>query len=147
MSYQDMSVPEQMDASQERVERLLEGKDNSYVVERRYIRKDGRRVWVSISVSLVRKPSGEPDYLVCVAEDITERKLKELVSYPLSGREVEVLQLIARWQTNREIACRLAYSTSTIKTHVQSILNKLGVESRREAVEKAIRIGLITPPR
>jgi PAS domain S-box-containing protein len=146
-TYLDLTPPEDRGAGAERVRCLLEGKIGPYTVERRYIRKDGSRVWVNLSVSLVRKASGEPDFLVCVAEDITGRKLGELVPDSLTDREIEVLQLIARWQTNQEIACRLAYSTSTIKSYVQSILNKLGVKSRREAVAKAMRIGLIAPPR
>lgn len=147
MTYLDLTPEEDRDASVGRVRRLLDGRLGSYSMERRYVRKDGRRVWVNLSVSLVRKPSGEPDYLVCVAEDITERKLAEFVPDPLTDSEVEVLQLIARWQTNQEIACRLAYSTSTIKFRVQSILGKLGVESRREAATRAVQIGLIVPPR
>ncbi len=147
LTYLDLTPAEDRDAGAERVRCLLEGKIGPYTVERRYIRKDGSRVWVNLSVSLVRKASGEPDFLVCVAEDITGRKLGELVPDSLTDREIEVLQLIARWQTNQEIACRLAYSTSTIKSYVQSILNKLGVKSRREAVAKAMRIGLIAPPR
>lgn len=67
MSYLEMTIPEELDESRERVERLLEGKLDSYTVERRYIRKDGWRVWVNLSVSLVRKSSGEPDYFACVA--------------------------------------------------------------------------------
>lgn len=147
MTYRDLSLPEDIEAGEERVRRLLEGETGPYTVERRYVRKDGSRVWVSLSVSLVRKASGESDFLVCVAEDFTDRKLRELVPDPLIDREIEVLQLIACWQTNQEIACRLDYSPSTIKSHVQSILKKLGVENRRESVTKAIRIGLIAPPR
>lgn len=143
MTYLDMTLPEEIDESRDRVERMLEGKLGPYSVERRYVRKDGRRVWVNLSVSLVRKPNGEPDYFACVAEDITKRKSKELISDPLTDREVEVLQQVARWQTNQEIACSLNYSTSTIKSHVQNILSKLGVKSRRDAVARAIEIGLI----
>jgi DNA-binding NarL/FixJ family response regulator len=104
-------------------------------------------VWVNLSVSLVRRPDGEPERLFCVAEDVTERKLAELVPDPLTPRELEVLNLVARWRTNREIARSLAYSTSTIKLDVQNIIRKLDVGDRRQAAAKAVRIGLILPPR
>lgn len=145
MSYQEMSGPEETEGSQERVKRLLEGKDNSYVVERRYIRKDGRRVWVSITVSLVRKTPGEPDYFICVAEDITERKIVELVPDPLTLREMEILREVVEGHNNPQIARNLSYSLSTVKLELQHIIAKLGVRGRNQAVACAIDIGLVSP--
>jgi PAS domain S-box-containing protein len=57
--------------------RVLDGKVSSYRIEKRYIRKDGIIVWVNLTVALVRKPGGEPNYLVSVIEDITERRKAE----------------------------------------------------------------------
>jgi diguanylate cyclase (GGDEF)-like protein/PAS domain S-box-containing protein len=45
--------------------------------EKRYIRKDGATVWVSLTLSIVRKPSGDPDYVVTMVQDITESKAAE----------------------------------------------------------------------
>jgi PAS domain S-box-containing protein len=45
--------------------------------EKRYVAKDGSIVWASISVSLVRKPDGEPDYFVSMVQDVTDRKAAE----------------------------------------------------------------------
>ena len=61
----------------------------------------------------------------------------------LSDREREILDLIAQHHSNMEIAERLVVSQSTIKTHVSSILAKLGVASRTEAVALAMRHRLI----
>ncbi|AHY45508.1 PAS domain S-box protein [Rubrobacter radiotolerans] len=146
LRFQDLTVPEELNASLERIGRMLAGKLGPYTVDRRYIRKDGSRVWVSLSVSLARKPSGEPDYFVCVAEDITERKVSELVPDPLSVREREVLLCLVEGLTNQQIARRLSYSSGTVKLEVQHILAKLGVKNRRQAVARAVDIGL-TPPR
>jgi len=61
----------------------------------------------------------------------------------LTGRENEILQLIAAGLTNREIAQRLTVSPRTVDTHVERILSKLEVTSRTRAVATALRIGLV----
>ena len=53
---------------------LVQGKRESYVMERRYRRKDGRIIWARIIYSLVRDLDGKPDYLVGIIEDIDEQK-------------------------------------------------------------------------
>lgn len=62
---------------------------------------------------------------------------------PLTPREVEVLQLLAEGLPNKAIARRLAISEHTVKFHVNSILSKIGAQSRTEAVVKATQLGLI----
>jgi DNA-binding CsgD family transcriptional regulator len=62
----------------------------------------------------------------------------------LSNREREVLSLIGQGATNREIAQKLIISEHTVKSHIQSILNKLDVHNRQQAAVFAERAGLIT---
>jgi len=104
-------------------------------------------VWIELTVSLIRGPSGEPECFLSVIEDITERNLAELVPEPLTSQELEVLGLVARWRTNQQIAESLRYSLSTVKLHVQHIIAKLGVKSRAEAVVRDGEIGLLPPLR
>ena len=61
----------------------------------------------------------------------------------LSPRETEVLKLIAEGLTNQEIADKLIVSPTTIKTHVQNILQKLDASDRTQAAVCAVRSGLI----
>lgn len=61
----------------------------------------------------------------------------------LSPRELEVLRLIADGLGNKEIAERLEISLSTVKTHVQEILERLRVSDRTQAAVKALRRGLL----
>lgn len=68
----------------------------------------------------------------------------EPASVGLSPREREVLQLLVRGQTNREIAQNLTVSVSTIKIHVEHILAKLGVSDRTQAAVRAIELGLLS---
>jgi two-component system, NarL family, response regulator YdfI len=62
---------------------------------------------------------------------------------PLTRREREVLQMLAAGLGNKEIAVRLVISDHTVKFHVASILGKLGVSTRTEAVSAGIRRGLV----
>lgn len=62
---------------------------------------------------------------------------------PLSPRELQVLELIAAGQTNKEIAVQLDISNQTVKNHVSSILRKLAVNDRTQAVVYAMRRGWI----
>jgi len=66
--------------------------------------------------------------------------------YGLTGREQEVLQLIAAGRTNREIAAELFISPSTASVHVSNILGKLGAATRGEAAAAAHRLHLISQP-
>jgi DNA-binding NarL/FixJ family response regulator len=61
----------------------------------------------------------------------------------LSPRELEVLRLVADGLNNKEIAEKLEISLSTVKTHVQDILERLSVSDRTQAAVKALRKGLL----
>ncbi|AWY42837.1 helix-turn-helix transcriptional regulator [Pseudomonas putida] len=66
-----------------------------------------------------------------------------LEANPLSGRELEVLGLIAQGNSNQQIAEQLFISLHTVKTHARRIHSKLGVERRTQAVATAKKLGLI----
>ena len=67
----------------------------------------------------------------------------EALSESLSERELEVLALVVEGLSNKLIAHRLGITEHTVKTHMSSILAKLGVASRTEAASQAIRRGLV----
>jgi DNA-binding NarL/FixJ family response regulator len=67
----------------------------------------------------------------------------EVLHEPLSARETEVLAMMAEGMANKEIAAHLHISEHTVKFHVSSILGKLAVSSRGEAVARGVRDGLI----
>jgi len=68
---------------------------------------------------------------------------KELQNLGLSKRELEVLQLMAEGLSNHEIASRLFVSLNTIKTHSSKVFEKLEVNRRTQAVDKAKKLSLI----
>jgi DNA-binding NarL/FixJ family response regulator len=65
------------------------------------------------------------------------------LDHSLTPREVEVLRLVARGQTNQQIARSLLISVSTVKRHVRHISSKLGVPDRVQAAVRAIELGLL----
>ncbi len=64
---------------------------------------------------------------------------------PLSARELEVLRLVEQGLTNSEIAGRLVLAPSTVKTHINNIYGKLGVQTRTQALKRARELGLLNP--
>ena len=87
--------------------------------------------------------------LIAIAPDFAgsvvprTRPQPEFPSEPLSERELEVLALVVEGLTNKLIAHRLGITEHTVKTHMTSILARLGVASRTEAASQAIRRGLV----
>ncbi|TDC70941.1 response regulator transcription factor [Actinomadura sp. GC306] len=71
---------------------------------------------------------------------------RDLPPQPLTGRERDVLRLLAAGYANREIADALHLAEGTVKNHVSSVLAKLGVRDRTRAVLKALHHGLLDPP-
>lgn len=74
---------------------------------------------------------------------LTADEQVENIYSPLSPREIEVLELVAAGRTNKEIAVKLAISNQTVKNHISSILRKLAVNDRTQAVVYAMRRGWI----
>lgn len=72
-------------------------------------------------------------------------KTMEGLAAPLSGRETQILTLIAEGNSNKEIAKILDISEQTIKNHVSAILRKLNANDRAHAVALSLRRGWITP--
>jgi LuxR family maltose regulon positive regulatory protein len=89
----------------------------------------------------------EPEYIgKLLANTLVQKKARKPTSVliePLSGREIEVLQLIAEGLSNREIAERLVISLSTVKGHTTKIFGKLNVNSRTQAVATARQLGML----
>jgi DNA-binding NarL/FixJ family response regulator len=74
---------------------------------------------------------------------IAAKLVEHLASEKLTQRELDVLKEVARGKRNKEIGAALSIAEDTVKMHVKSILMKLGVNDRTEAVTIALRRGII----
>jgi DNA-binding NarL/FixJ family response regulator len=89
--------------------------------------------------------NGEPVLHPRIAKKLIQRvnRPKEPLLEPLTAKEKEVLTKLVKGRSNKEIAHELAISDTTVKTHVSSVLHKLGVNDRTQAVIKAIELRLV----
>lgn len=86
-----------------------------------------------------------PSIAAMVVRHLAEKEPAEEPVCPLTGRELEVLQLVAWGLTNYDIAQQLYVSVRTVEAHLTHIYNKLGVGSRTEAVVCAMQRGWVKP--
>ena len=116
-----------------------------------YLLKDISRQELLIAIRRVLR--GESILDSEVASRALQRLSSELTAYDgptperLTPREREVLQLLARGQTNREIAGQLSLSVGTVKIHVEHIIAKMGVSDRTQAAVRAVECGLFNQKR
>jgi PAS domain S-box-containing protein/diguanylate cyclase (GGDEF)-like protein len=75
----DVTHPADLDADQERLERLIAGDIDNYAVEKRYIRADGHEVWIELHASLMRDEDGGPVHVIAQIRDITQIKRADTV--------------------------------------------------------------------
>jgi len=102
-----------------------------------YLLKDARREELLDCIRRVNR--GE----TCIPASLAEKLAAGLSSESLTGRELNVLELLAQGKSNKEIGVNLYISETTVKSHLRSIFRKLNVLSRTEAITVASRRGLI----
>jgi PAS domain S-box-containing protein len=74
LTYIDITHPDDLAVELPYCQQLLAGEISDYSLEKRYIRKDGSAIWINLTTSLVREPSGEIKYATALIEDISDRK-------------------------------------------------------------------------
>jgi len=102
-----------------------------------YLLKDARREEL---LDCIRKVNAGQ---TCVPPALAAKLAESMSSEPLTGRELDVLNLLADGKSNKEIGSQLFITETTVKSHLRSIFSKLNVLSRTEAITTATRRGLV----
>lgn len=76
-TFQDITYPDDLELDLGYVNSMLSGDIDAYLMEKRYIHKEGHVVWVSLSVSMVKDDTGKPLYFISQIQDVTEKKQAE----------------------------------------------------------------------
>ena len=97
-NYLDITHPEDKKQSRRLFTELVNGKRNSYTIEKRYLHKNGQPVWASITATLLLEPDHQAQFVIAMVENITEKKeianeLNELQQRLTRGREMERLRI------------------------------------------------------
>jgi PAS domain S-box-containing protein len=100
--FRDFTHPEDLELDMRQLKRTLAGEITHYSFEKRYIHRLGHIVWAHITISLVRKASGEPDYLIAVVQDISARKATEEALHTSEHllRQAHALAGLASWRAD-----------------------------------------------
>ncbi|MEW6678330.1 MAG: bacteriohemerythrin [Pseudomonadota bacterium] len=90
--FQHITHPDDLNTDLEYVQQMLANQRDHYQMEKRYIHRDGHVVWIRLTVALVRKDSGGPDYFISVVQDITDRIQLETALRSALGRFQAVIE-------------------------------------------------------
>ena len=112
---------------------------------RGYLLKDAPREELFKAIRAVHRGESliQPVVASKVLDRLTELSRRAPSGEELSERELEVLRLMAKGAANKEIGVELSIAQSTVKTHISTIFQKLGVNDRTEAVTEALKKGII----
>ncbi len=119
MTWVDVTYPDDLEADLEHFNRLLAGTSEGYLMDKRFIRKNGQVIYASISVRCIRRVDGSIDYFVALVQDITDRKQAEEEREQLIREQVARLEAEAQAQklaflarSSAELSSSLDYETT-----------------------------------
>lgn len=133
LTFQVITHPDDIEGDVNRTQSMLDGRIETYTMEKRYLRKTGEIVWANLTVSLVRTPAGDPDYFVSVVEDISPRKLAETQQ----ARHRDQLRLMIN-----ELNHRVKNTLATVQSMAAQTLRHERDPDRAYGVFEARLIGL-----
>jgi DNA-binding NarL/FixJ family response regulator len=105
-----------------------------------------RQIVTAVRQVLAGESLLNPELVMALLKQLSGVAGDNATAQRLSPRERDVLRLIALGQSNKEIAATLHLTVSTVKTHVEHVIGKLGVSDRTQAAVRAIELGLTSPP-
>lgn len=130
LTFPAITHPDDLETDLAYMQQMLAGEIENYAMEKRYIHKNGSPIWINLTVSLVRKSTGEPLYFISVIEDISPRK----------EAEAELIRLKEEYYSLAENSPDLIarFDKSLRHLFVNSAAAKAGVLSPDEYVGRTI---------
>jgi two-component system, NarL family, response regulator LiaR len=107
----------------------------------RIVLKQAQSSKIAANSASISAPATDDDTQAITA--VAEEYQQLIQTYPLTDRELEVLELIVAGCSNADISAKLYITVGTVKTHVCHILNKLCADDRTQAAVRALRAGLV----
>ena len=121
MTFNDYTHPEDVALGASLTQDLVDGKIDSYQNEKRYIHKDGRTIWVNLSVAILRESAGQPKYTIGVIEDISDRKQAETELQALFQQSIEQHKVA---EALRQMSATFS-ATLDVDTVLESVLDQV----------------------
>lgn len=155
LTFQDITHPEDLGADLALAEKIQRGEIDTYSMEKRYIRKDGKPIWVNMTVSAVRDGERKLKHFIAVVEDIAARKQAE-DALRLSEARLRLSQQVARIGAfDWDIKADLNYWTPELESMYglpvggfggtqeafERLIHPEDLQSVKQVVEKAMRDG------
>lgn len=123
--FQDISHPDEVDLHVSRMKQMLAGEMSSMAMEKRYIGKNGKTIWINLTVTLTRTPNGEPEYFISVIEDISERKSTEAALHALYAEMEQLNHFQIANQTAAAFAHELNQPLNAVASYSEAALRLL----------------------
>ncbi|HBQ99631.1 MULTISPECIES: PAS domain S-box protein [unclassified Roseofilum] len=131
MTFRQLTHPEDLKVEEAYVEDLLSGISQTYSLEKRYLRKDGKVQWVYLAVSIVRDWIGEPTQLIGVVSDIHERKQMEVALQQATQEREKEIQRQLQQQAETERAVDMVVDKTRAFLDVETIFTTVTYEARQ----------------
>jgi PAS domain S-box-containing protein len=131
-SFQSITHPDDLEEDLGNLASLLSGRIETSAMEKRYIRKDGSIIWVTLTTAVVKSPEGIPKYVISVIEDITSRKRAEAEMHEARMRAELYVDLMGHdiGNINQAIMGYLEMAQDTVKL----------TDGEREFIEKPLEL-------
>ena len=124
MSFRDISHPDDANLSKDVRARLWAGEIDSFQLEKRYLHKNGRAIWVGLSSTVKRGPTGEPEYDITVFEDITARKETEQALQESEARFRSLIELTSDGYWEQDAELRFSHFAGQDEESLKSLRNR-----------------------